>query len=145
MFDSNFVPQARREGLIAQPVEGELMLYNTRREFVHLLNPTAAQVWELCDGKRNVREIAARVSAAAGAPIDEHAVWFALKQLEQRQLVAPLAPSHPLPALTRREFLTKAALAAALIPAVRTIKTPQTDTNQSLAPVVLHRPQSKTN
>ncbi len=56
----NYMPKARADGLIVQPIENELVLYNYQREFVHLLNPTAARVWQQSDGSRTVSEISDR-------------------------------------------------------------------------------------
>ena len=38
------------------------MLLNTKTDWAHTLNPSAALVWEFCDGVHNVQEIAAELS-----------------------------------------------------------------------------------
>ena len=39
-------------------VEDETVLYDPRSDAAHVLNPTAAVVWWLCDGDHKVKEIA---------------------------------------------------------------------------------------
>lgn len=39
-------------------VEEEVVLYDPRSDSAHVLNPTAAIVWWLCDGDHKVRDIA---------------------------------------------------------------------------------------
>ncbi|MBU0493796.1 MAG: PqqD family protein [Chloroflexi bacterium] len=41
----------RRVGLIRQELRGQTYLYDTREETVHILNPTAGLVWDLCTGE----------------------------------------------------------------------------------------------
>ena len=43
--------------IIAKELESELMLYETEKDSVHLLNPTARRVYELCKEGRNPTEI----------------------------------------------------------------------------------------
>src|ERR1022692_4556808 len=38
-------------------IEGELLLYDPRQTKAVYLNPPAAVIWSLCDGRRQVREI----------------------------------------------------------------------------------------
>jgi len=39
-------------------VDGELVVLDRDREFVHQLNKTASFIWEQCDGRRTAAEIA---------------------------------------------------------------------------------------
>jgi coenzyme PQQ biosynthesis protein PqqD len=38
-------------------LEGEILLYHLQQDRAVYLNPTAAMIWGLCDGKRSVAEI----------------------------------------------------------------------------------------
>ena len=44
-----------------ETIEGELLLYHPRNTRAVYLNPTAAVIWGLCDGRRRVREIIALI------------------------------------------------------------------------------------
>jgi hypothetical protein len=43
-------------------VEGELVLYDVRRQRVHVLNSTAAATWQLCDGEHTRADIVGALS-----------------------------------------------------------------------------------
>ena len=44
-------PRRRVDGIIERVLDGELVVYDTRQQQVHILNPTAAFVWAMCDGE----------------------------------------------------------------------------------------------
>ncbi len=49
----------RRVGRVVQhEIDGEIVLYDPKRNRVHTLNPTAAVVWQLCDGSRAADQLA---------------------------------------------------------------------------------------
>ena len=49
----------RRVGRVVQhEIDGEIVLYDPKRNRVHTLNPTAAVVWQLCDGSRTADQLA---------------------------------------------------------------------------------------
>ena len=53
---------ARARHVTARVVDGELVLYDAKRQRVHVLNPTAAFVWSLCDGKHDEATIIASLA-----------------------------------------------------------------------------------
>jgi len=54
----------RREDVVCKQLdEAETMLYNPDTEALHILNPTARLVWELCDGGHTVEDMAAAIKA----------------------------------------------------------------------------------
>ncbi len=114
---TSLYPHARREGFIIQPLDGELILHDG--EVTHLLNVTAASVWQLCDGHHSLAEISQELA------LPEETIVYTLQQLARKQLLQKNADavlfSKP---LTRREFLKKGALVAAAIPVVKTIQLP---------------------
>lgn len=54
------------EGLEITPMPDGCVVYDAAREKVHYLNPTAAVVYELCDGVRSLRAICAFLAQAYG-------------------------------------------------------------------------------
>jgi pyrroloquinoline quinone biosynthesis protein D len=54
---------ARGAGVAALPLDDDLVLYAQGGERAFVLNPTAAQVWSLCDGTRTVESIAEEIAA----------------------------------------------------------------------------------
>lgn len=118
-------PRVRREGLVIEELGAEVLIYDTMNDQAHTLNRTAALVWKLCDGKRTVGEIAIAASKGLQHPFSEQVVWFTLAKLDEFQL---LDISLPIPkvmsGMSRREFITKFAVAAAVVPVVKTLKIP---------------------
>ena len=48
----------RRSGLLVRSVEGDVVVLDRREEKIHQLNATAAFIWERCDGRHSVDDIA---------------------------------------------------------------------------------------
>lgn len=84
-------PLARRDGLEVVASPDGYVVHQPARDRVHHLNPTAALVFELCDGTRPADEIAAVLQAAWGLadpPVDE--VRQCLERLRDEGLVSPV-------------------------------------------------------
>jgi PqqD family protein of HPr-rel-A system len=62
---------------------GGLVVYDPRTDEGHLLNPSTAVVFEACDGRTSVDEIAQRVADHTGLPIDTGIVELALSELAE--------------------------------------------------------------
>jgi hypothetical protein len=103
-----FLPKARSKGLITKEVDGELLVYDLDRDKAHCLNPSAAAIWKLCDGRTTTEEIGRRVDVTriqgpeieATGPVskdchlrnkpidsDETIVWLALSDLRRSHLL----------------------------------------------------------
>ena len=52
----------KADHLAERVVDGELVLYDPQRQYVHALNPTAAFVWRGCDGEHDVASIIAELA-----------------------------------------------------------------------------------
>jgi len=50
-MDHGFPNPRRRTDLIRKDLRGQTFLYDRRVETVHVLNPTARLVWDLCTGE----------------------------------------------------------------------------------------------
>jgi Glycine rich protein/Coenzyme PQQ synthesis protein D (PqqD) len=101
----------------------EVCVYDWARHEVHALNPTAAYVWQLCDGKTSVGEMAERLRERQ-LPFAEQLVELALEVFKNKHLLdanstAPAAS----PAMSRRA-LVKRGLTAALLPVVASVVAP---------------------
>lgn len=64
------LPRARTEGVITEPVDGELVVYDKVNHTAHCLAPGAASVWERCDGLASPAEIAQALGVPA-ATVDQ--------------------------------------------------------------------------
>jgi len=70
----------------------ELLLYDSQRNRTHYLNPTAAVIWELCDGTRTPQEIAEEILKVL--PVDRERVLSdverTLHQFAQKHILMTL-------------------------------------------------------
>ena len=60
---------SRSADVTLQYVGQEAILYDRRHGRAHVINSTAARIWELCDGQATLDDIAGRVAAAYGLPL----------------------------------------------------------------------------
>jgi coenzyme PQQ synthesis protein D (PqqD) len=73
--------------------DGGLVLYHSQRALILTLNPTAALVWEYCDGAHDVEEIAAQLrDVFPGAADAERDTRSLLAGLCEMGLIADAAP-----------------------------------------------------
>ena len=104
-------PRQRRQGLVVQELPEETLVYDLERHQAHCLEATAAAVWEACDGRRTVEQIAARATRRIGRPVPEAAAWLALRRLGRARLLeAPVEGPVAEGLTSRRDWLKKAAL-----------------------------------
>lgn len=63
LFDADHQdrPKARAEGLLSERVDGDLVIYDAASKTAHSLSPTAASVWDHCDGRSSQADIAVRL------------------------------------------------------------------------------------
>ncbi len=77
----------------------ELSVYDWQRLQMHSLNPTAAQVFEMCDGQTSPEQMAAHLDM----PLAEAVVWQSLDELSKANLLQePLVSPR---GLSRRDFV----------------------------------------
>jgi hypothetical protein len=117
------LPAGRRDRLIVESLDGELLVYDPERNRAHSLNRVAAAVWELSDGARDL----AALADAAGATEDD--VWRALTQLDERGLLDGDLPRRMSgPEYSRRQAVRRMGLigasAAFAAPLVKSIVVP---------------------
>jgi PqqD family protein of HPr-rel-A system len=58
-------------GVVLQRVGGEAILYDRRNGRAHVINSSAARIWELCDGRATVEEITGAFAAAYALPASD--------------------------------------------------------------------------
>ena len=120
------IPEARKKGLVVQELSGEVLVYDRERNKAHCLNPTAALVWNHCDGNTTVADIARAIQHDVNAPVDEDVIWLGLDQLSKSHLLQERAALPEEKArLSRREVMKRIGLAAAVaLPVVTSIMAP---------------------
>jgi hypothetical protein len=120
------MPRARKDGLVIEELADETLVYDLERDRAHCLNPTAAKVWRLCDGKTTVTEMVARLGRHGDLPVNEDVAWLALDRLARARLLRDrLARPAKARRWSRREVMRSlGAGGAVLVPLVTSIVAP---------------------
>jgi hypothetical protein len=120
-------PQARKQGLVVQRVQDEVLVYDRDRHKAHCLNETAAAVWTHCDGKTTVDEMSRMLEKELNGPIDKDVLGFGLDQLEKAQLLeGPISRASNRETISRREVMRRIGVGAAVaLPLVTSIIAPR--------------------
>jgi hypothetical protein len=128
-------PEIRRdEELIVRRVGDELIIYDLHRDQGHALNQTAAFVFEQCDGKTSIEQMAIRMGVELNIPHAKQVTTLALDRLYRANLLVEKPASGSLYGVSRRDVLklaSKAGLAAAMLPVVTTMLVPSAAQAQS--------------
>ena len=121
-------PLRRRGDLIVRVVSDETLVYDERNDRAHCLNRAAALVWEHCDGRTAVEEIAAVLHRELGISSDADVVRLALRKLDKARLLEPVSEPDPATrSVSRRELAKRLGLAAGMavgLPLVLSIVAP---------------------
>ncbi len=124
------MPRVRQDELVVEELQDETLVYDLKCHKAHCLNRTSALVWQHCDGRMTVAEVAAALlERQLKIPADEAVVWMALDRLGTAHL---LGEQVTLPAerarYSRREMLRtlrRAAGISLLLPVVESIVAPR--------------------
>ncbi|MBP1685704.1 MAG: hypothetical protein H6Q33_1847 [Deltaproteobacteria bacterium] len=121
-------PRAKRNGLVSEQLEDELLVFDPDRGRGHCLNRTAALVWRRADGEHTVPELAAMLREELDPVADENLVWHTLDRLNAVHLLEEPQPRSPEEMrASRREFVRKVGLVGVvslLLPLVTSVAAP---------------------
>ena len=122
------VPAARQDDLVVEEFLDDVLVYDLQRNRAHCLNRTAALVWQNCDGRTTVAELARVLASELEIPANEAMVWLALNRLSKARLLKkPVIPPGTPPSYSRRAVmhsLGSVAKIAFILPVVHSIVTP---------------------
>lgn len=126
-------PLAKKDDLVIQEVDGEVLVYDLSANKAVCLNQTSALVWQNCDGKKNAIEIAGEISKKLNTNVSEEMIWFAVNQLNKENLLKPKADyTDKFSGLSRREVIKKIGLGTMIaIPVVSSLMAPEAAFAQS--------------
>jgi hypothetical protein len=114
-----------RPGLLRHRLENELLVYDSREEQIHLLNPAAFAVVEMMDEGLDADTIATRLAKQNGSASGSEMLALALDELAKAKLIETKSEVGSASMLdgTRRQMIQKAAAvgAALLLPAIITL------------------------
>ncbi len=129
-------PKARTgEGVLTKSLNDELIVYDKQRHRAHCLNPTAAALWQRCDGQTSIAQLTASQNESFGLATEEAVTKLGLRQLAKAHLLEePRAFVENSPGLTRRALLGRLSMSGSiglLLPLVTTIVAPTAAMAQS--------------
>jgi hypothetical protein len=119
-------PKARKDDLVVQSQGEETLVYDNQSHHAHCLTRLAALIWQHCDGRRNVAELATIAHKQLGTPADTQIVEVALQELGQANLLEGYTSPAGSKGLSRRELAARLGAGAAaflLAPLVTSIRT----------------------
>jgi hypothetical protein len=113
LITMNTKPQARKENIVIQELENEVLIYDLKINKAFSLNETCAMVWAECDGEKSIAEIASILSQRTKGLVNEEVVWLALETLQKENLLANKDDiSAKFNGLSRREVIRKVGFAS---------------------------------
>jgi len=122
----NITPKSRKENLVVQELEGEVLIYDLEKNKALCLNQTSALVWQSCDGSRTIAEIGDVVGKQLNSQVGEDLVWLALDQLSRENLIDNKSEIKTrFAGMSRREAVRKVGLASLVaLPVIASLTAP---------------------
>lgn len=136
-------PRSRKDNLVIQEMDGEVLIYDLNDNRAFCLNETSALIWQACDGKKSTAEIGEWVAGKLNSPINEDFIWLALNQLKREDLIEnEVTVPIELEGLSRRQIIKKIGISSMLaLPIVTSLVAPRAANAQSVmttcAPTIL--------
>jgi hypothetical protein len=122
----DFTPKSRKDNLVVQELEGEVLIYDLEKNKAFCLNETSALVWQACDGSRTIADISDFVGKQLSSQVNEDIVWLAIDQLSKESLVEKQAAAKSkFEGMSRREVVRKVGLASLVaLPMIASLTAP---------------------
>lgn len=80
-------PLARRNEIVTQEMGDEVLIYDLKSDKAFALNSTSSAIWQYCDGKNSISDIAQKMSVELKESVSEDLVWLALEGLKKEKLI----------------------------------------------------------
>lgn len=117
-------PVARRNDLVVQEVDGELLIYDLKTKKAYHLTETASFIWKSCDGSRSINDLKEVTSLHFKTQLSDDVVLLALDELHRNDLLSCGFSGR---GVSRREVLKKiGAMTAVALPIVASLSIPNT-------------------
>jgi len=120
------IPLSRKENIVVQELDGEVLIYDLTENKAFCLNRTSALVWQSCDGKKTIAEINDLLGKQLNSQVNEDVVWLALDQLSKENLIQEdYKLNEKFGGLSRREVIRKVGLASVIaLPVITSLVAP---------------------
>lgn len=126
-------PLSRRDKIVIQEMDDELLIYDLAKNKAYCLNQTLAIIWQECDGENSVTQISLNLSKKLKVNVNEDLVWLALKQLKNESLLEKSVEiKTPFDGLNRREIVKRIGFASMVaLPILSSVLAPSAISAQS--------------
>ena len=122
----NIKPTARKNDLVIQQTDSEVLVYDLNTNKASCLNETAAFVWQNCDGSNSIADIADALGRRTNDIVNDDMVWLAIDELSKNKLLDEEVSSNQVfDGMSRREVIKKVGLGTMVaLPLVLTLVAP---------------------
>lgn len=118
-------PKVRTHDVVMTELDGELLVYDLVATTGYCLNRLSAAVWNACDGRTSVADIAVATSTVLGEQVDERLVWLAVTEFKNDGLLEEAHQlSSPYDGMSRREAVKTIGLFSASLPVLYAFRVP---------------------
>lgn len=119
-------PKSKKQNVVVQELENELLVYDLQTNKAFCLNETSAMVFQLCNGKRTVSEIADALSVKLKTLVSEDYVRLTLHELNRDGFLENSDEIITyLNGISRREMVRKVGLASMIaLPLISSVVAP---------------------
>ena len=125
-MNNKIKPLARKNDIVVQEADGEILVYDLATNKASCLNDTAAFVWQNCDGSNDISDIARALGRKTNNEVSDDFVWLAIDALSKKDLFEEaVSVELSMPGTTRREVIKKIGLASMVaLPIIATMVAP---------------------
>lgn len=125
-FMSTIKPLARNSEIVIQEMGEEVLIYDLRSDKAFSFNSTTVKIWQLCNGKNSVADIATKLSVEFGELVSEDLVLLALKTLQKENLLeVELTFPQAFENISRREIVRRVGLTSLIaLPVISSLVAP---------------------
>lgn len=140
----NTFPLARRQDIVVQQTNEDILVYDLKTNKVFCLNETSAAIWQLCDGKNDIAEITQKFQTQSNQAIPIELIEITLEKLSKENLLENYQPRiDKINKTSRREMIRKVALSTAIaLPVITSLVAPSAIHAASCAPGLVFCPAS---
>jgi len=126
---TNVKPTARKNDLVIQQANDEVLVYDLNTNKASCLNETAAFVWQNCNGSNAIADIAQALGRKTNTEVNDDLVWLAVDELSKNKLLEEkVAAEYSFTAtgVSRRDVIKKIGLGTMIaLPLIATLIAPQ--------------------
>jgi hypothetical protein len=110
------LPLAASANILIQEIGAETLVYKLDTHQYFHLNKISTLVWQNCDGRKPIDQIAADVGKTLNQAVSEDLVWLTLESLENQALITGrLTTPAKFNGLSRRQVIKEIGLAAGAV------------------------------